>query len=751
MTTLTLCTRHREGQFETDAVLLVYDQPVLSGADVGSDIREVLDLRPNTSHVFVLAPFHLDGVAATAAAEGAALQRAGPLTSIATLELDASAGQGQRVVYRPVVVGGADVLGSVLPLPVDLREGWLFDLFSRNKGRVDAPAGVHFGKGSQRHSEKFLRASSVLLSSRACALVGYFALAESTLKTPRRVLVDTAPLLAVAFAMQRIAVVRQLWAQCPAAESFSSYGGLDALPVLSKSDLFLVSASTSGGLAEKLNGQGADPMNIVTLFQLDSETPRKTLGRVVCDLTHRPGRAFGYPAVKNYSAGSCPLCDRGSLLAALEGDEFLLQRRAVKRLQIVGATQSRQSREAFEQLSRRDALSVRLHHGSARTPLVQVDLSSLLKANATVGVDFVRLLQRFTPHKPAFIVLVGVNPTELEGLLESSGMADTLAGVLRVSANDLGSQKEVAGGSALVCVGILSDHAELRQVNAQLRTKLPGGRVAYLTAIVLVESGRNLRDLRTFLSYGEHGPDTFTSRQAMILQLPRAGEVPSAWEAELALLRKLSDGHQLPEGLLSRKGWLEQTPVASKGLFLTRAAELALARDFVFLDTSAKLERISQGDVFALISSLVAAERNDRRGLDEGSLFQASETTWGQSVYGHTVLCPSNFQRFNDAVLRAALLRSAAPAELDYSIDDECSAEMLAILSAELEAWTLGQGATLPEFLLSLACERLRLTPSHGAAFAAACRKADLTGDVGLLANAAHGWSSSFTEYPAGT
>jgi hypothetical protein len=264
-------------------------------------------------------------------------------------------------------------------------------------------------------------------------------------------------------------------------------------------------------------------------------------------------------------------------------------------------------------------------------------------------------------------------------------------------------------------------------------------------ALVLAESARDLRDLRVFLGYGEHGSDTFTSRHAMALQLPRAGDVQSAWEAELALLRKLSDEHGLVGSLVARRTWLEQSPRACDHLFLPgNAGELALARDFVFLSTTSGPEQVNQGDVFAIVSSLLAVARNDGRGLEEGPATASNaELNWGQSVYGQTVLCPRNFQRYNDAVLRAALLRAATPAELDYSVDDECSAEVLALVQAEIDAWTVGKGHALPEFLMSLASGRLRLIAAHAAALATTCRDAGLTDELRALAAEAFGGTRS--------
>ncbi|MFD2274127.1 hypothetical protein ACFS07_32460 [Undibacterium arcticum] len=69
---------------------------------------------------------------------------------------------------------------------VELRNGWLFDLFDRHAGRLDAPLGVHFGKSSGKtRRQVFLRVSGVLLSSAACAAIAYFALGNVDNSQPK--------------------------------------------------------------------------------------------------------------------------------------------------------------------------------------------------------------------------------------------------------------------------------------------------------------------------------------------------------------------------------------------------------------------------------------------------------------------------------------------------------------------------------------------------------------------------------------
>jgi hypothetical protein len=90
----------------------------------------------------------------------------------------------------------------------------------------------------------------------------------------------------------------------------------------------------------------------------------------------------------------------------------------------------------------------------------------------------------------------------------------------------------------------------------------------------------------------------------------------------------------------------------------------------------------------------------------------ASVPAWRQTSLFQTLLCPSNFKDFNDAVLQAALLRAATEQELNFLLNELVSAEMLDLLVGALQAWQSGAGDALPEFLLALASGRMKLTPS---------------------------------------
>jgi hypothetical protein len=264
------------------------------------------------------------------------------------------------------------------------------------------------------------------------------------------------------------------------------------------------------------------------------------------------------------------------------------------------------------------------------------------------------------------------------------------------------------GRGALVVFGCLSSQTAARQINASLRSIVNGGNVAYLSALTLADTPEQYQDLKMFLSYGERGADTFTYRDSRRLALPGTAGGANAWAEELNLLERLADIDSIPY-LSARRLMLSTESIARDGVFLPgMSGPLTIQRDFVYLDTSTGTQDIAQADVFAVVSNLFAAARSNGRELTKKA--SANEIVeLAQSVYGHVLLTPESFVTYNDAVLKASLLRAARSNELMYEVDAAYSVRMSEIVLAELAGWPAGTGDALPEMLLALATNHLRL------------------------------------------
>ena len=96
-----------------------------------------------------------------------------------------------------------------------------------------------------------------------------------------------------------------------------------------------------------------------------------------------------------------------------------------------------------------------------------------------------------------------------------------------------------------------------------------------------------------------------------------------------------------------------------------------------------------------------------------------------QSEYVRNIIDPGNFNRFNDGIIQASILRSAKSSELSYHIDDDLSNDMKAILEKIIDHHKTPQGEGLIEFLYAIAIEKLTLKKEHLAQLSAKIDKID--------------------------
>ncbi|MDZ7861563.1 hypothetical protein [Acidovorax sp.] len=713
---LWLRSRQREGQFEAEACLLAYDDESFSDIAVSGDIKAVFEKRASTANVFIVTPFLSIEESRNALRSGHAVQRAasyisGKSGNVYLIELSISEnGENFVVGACPLTwdVASDEVsFGRSVSLSASLCEGWLFDLFDANEGLVTAPAGVHFRKSSFKHTDTFLRSANALTSSVACGVFAMLALVNVGCLSPKRIFVDTAPLLSLAFALMRVARAHGMWKSDVPARSFGSYGGLKKIGRLSEGDIVLVSATTSGSLAKDIERMGAKPHRVVTLYFLKGHDAVAPNG-ILCDLTIAPEKSFGYQPILNFPANDCPLCKQEYLLAELEGDQFLLQQRQQRLLRVMKKTQSSDARKVLTELQSCGAFEVILRTEVGHRAPVQIKEGKVL-SHGEIRSDFIRLLRRHSPQPLALVVRVNISDEELRSIIEDAGLELAFANAKIIDWLEVGNQNPLAKGAAvLVIFGCLSSHTQARSVNASLRAVVDDGNVSYVSAITFATNPEQYQDLKMFLSYGERGLETFTFRDARRIAMPGGFGSNNSWEAELDLLDQIAASQQDPD-ISVRREMLSLQSSAREGIFLPgKNAPLKIQRDFVYLDTSLGVDGIAQADVFSVVLNLLCVARSlDRELLTKATPGEPTELI--QSLYGHVLLSPDIFEKYNDAILKACFLRAARPSELMYEVDEGLSTQMTEIILFELTAWEAATGDALPEMLLAIATNRLRL------------------------------------------
>ncbi|MGA0583869.1 MAG: hypothetical protein ACO2ER_08185, partial [Castellaniella sp.] len=616
---LTLFARVEIGGRQCDACLLVYADPIIQDASISADVREIYAIRPSTAHIYILAPFSPTVDVVDALLGGTALIRSRPFMedggTFHVLDLCVNASilevRSEGLTWEE----GSTHRKPPEQLDERLIRGWLFDLFDQGKGVVSAPLGVHFRKGSGKHADQFLRTANVLLSSHACAAIAFFALTNYEPKQPRLILVDTAPLISIAQAMVYIANRRNLWTDYVSIKSFSSYGGLDSIPRIAQSDWILVSASTSDSLAKELIRRGANRRNIRTIYYLASNSAEVLPLGVVCDLTYTEKGDFGYEKITNYRPDDCPFCAQGFILAELEGDQFLFQKRQSRRIRAKTTSQSRSARNLVEKLTRLSIFKMNFRLPKPESSLIHVDVEKLIQEKQT-RADLIRQLRRFVPVPLRYVVLSDISEELARALLEEAHIPFSGEHIEFVEWARLEAMPVVEEASALVLFGVLIDHARARQINATLRGILPKGNVAYISALTIAETPEQFSDLSMFLAYGEHGRDTFVFRSTHDLAFPINSTGKSAWELEYDLLSKVCAEPLVPAQLQRRKQFIEDRTCSDSEIFLTREGDvLKIQNDFVYLDTSDSVSAISQADILIVMGNILACARCHDRAI----------------------------------------------------------------------------------------------------------------------------------------
>lgn len=156
---------------------------------------------------------------------------------------------------------------------------------------------------------------------------------------------------------------------------------------------------------------------------------------------------------------------------------------------------------------------------------------------------------------------------------------------------------------------------------------------------------------------------------------------------------------------------------ASVGSFLPKPNGDALDRTpgFVFLpEEFAETDSPTDSLTFLIISAVLQSARELKN-----PLIQLKSTG-----YESVVLAPENFQRFNDNILQACLLRAALPSELDYSASPDVSLLMKELLTKIIERQEYTYGGAALEFSAALLTGRIKLQSHHADELFERARKA---------------------------
>tara|TARA_R110002126_G_scaffold274972_1_gene420273 strand:+ start:14270 stop:16444 length:2175 start_codon:yes stop_codon:yes gene_type:complete len=260
----------------------------------------------------------------------------------------------------------------------------------------------------------------------------------------------------------------------------------------------------------------------------------------------------------------------------------------------------------------------------------------------------------------------------------------------------------------LVCSSCVSNGKKLSEVSRKLRTQ-EHSQIIYFNGFARSMDEKSYKLLMSNLKYGKYNRfETYSFVTIDKFYLPNEDSDSISWEFEKDLLNKLLHGFNEFETddiinestklfFQKRYNELNSNEGLVNNVFLNKKddSRLLLNKNFAFFKfTKWDSEEIQQSKVYFSILSVLHNFRLKKK--------------IKQTIYERYILDPENFNRYNDGIIQASILRSANKKELNYQVDEKSSSKIITIINNSIEDIDNKDSAPY-EFLMAICIGKLSL------------------------------------------
>lgn len=602
--------------------------------------------------------------------------------------------------------------GRGLGIPLDqhlwdrFQHFGLKELFKGRGALLSASEAFHYVKPSKKHCQKFIRTANVLTRGPEAAFVAFCILRNCLSSSVKFIYVDTSSIMSVAHVLAGMRPQMDVKWIPPIVDSFGSHQGLDTAQFEDvESSLFVLSASTSGDLEERLKKEhGVPNRNIITIFYLGEKRPRSL---VLCDATERKDKSEfdGWeppvPTLAPIDARRCVLCVAGSQPLTIVGDQFLREEVKVNEVLITIDSKPKWMNTLMRDFVGHGIVSChRVANPTEASPReIFIDVEKAF--NSTFKARLGRLVRQVTPSAVGTVIHVN------DG--SSRSLAQEVLCVLKekpklVSAQSVienpPQEETVGAGTVVVTAGVVVAGQHLMEVSQALRhVQNP---IVYLIGLSRTRSEQRLEEIRKNIIPATGGKSVVHCVNDIFLPDDPVWR-GSPWDLEIQTLKRLRDQTQRDDvvyELASKRIEVLGRKRAKEGLVddlfwpTTSGAPLHIRPGFALWTFEPATS--TQADVYISVAATLHRWRSELRKSPADLI--------------RTVLAPRNLIRFNDGVIQASFLRAAHPGELDYRDHTELDESINAILTLIFENHHDARGEGCIEFLLAIIEKRLQLS-----------------------------------------
>jgi len=597
-----------------------------------------------------------------------------------------------------------------------LIEFGLFNIITSRNLIVEAHSNIHFIKPSGKHTSRFIDVKNLLESSAEITFI-----ATSLLKTVpekiSKIYVDTSGIYSLAFELSNIIRAFNNSAEIIPIDSFGSYGGIEEYNFSSDANtLVLISASTSNNLFEKLrrNASLEQAVLVSVIMTQVNDSNQKVL--VEFEQYKNKFCKDYFKHFDSYDESECPMClKEHSIPIALDKSRFIFDAPRTESYLPLAIDSNKNLRSLINKYKDLDAFRCLFDgvDGTKKpTPEHFIDVSKIIKQEE-FQARVTNNLHRYFPLNTDCIIHC-----------KDQG-AKELAELIQQKVSELNLEVDLFDGELphnitpkkgiVVVAGSLESGKSLLNISRALRkfNELP---ITYIVGFAKYNSENEFKKLQMDLKFSE-GPCGF--HQFHVIEkilLPINEHKENSWDKELELLKSLSVQYQSESKLIKtielrsqrlRKASSVDKQGLGKKLFIPspKGKHLVLGKTFAFWNKGDNDNAFyHQSTVYFTVSSVLqnlrtTAKKNGITPLGSGYIIRQ--------------LDPLLFDRFNEGVIQASVLRAAKARELDYSASDAKSRIVGSLIERMLKFPEAEESTGLPEILLALCIRKLQIKKDH--------------------------------------
>lgn len=558
-------------------------------------------------------------------------------------------------------------------------------VFADEKAIIRAPSGFEFVKPSGERSSHFLRAEEALSTSASVDFLAFALLARLRVDDLKVIFVDSMAISPIAYSLRDM--LYKLKRRSPQIISFHSHGGMQSIEVPPHKTFFcIISASSSMSLQRRWvsHTRCADDDVVTLLTFLDAQDA----DRALCML-HRPS---------TWRDGSTPVV--GVRPLRIYGERFHPEQILPKKITLaLNSHRCDKAAKFAEDFHDKNLLSINglddngqrrtlVVHGQTltRTGPFNTWLHKQLRAKVPASIQ--GIVFQDDPASKAMAQMCAAYFAQLSINLPWGIRASS---TLESAADSLNSERGL-----LIVAAVISKGSTLLGVSRDLRTTHMGAKT-YLVGVQICESSSDASFLKRNL--------TQTKDKSCVFDCYHTLAIGSALQQSFRDEEEATQSSDIRAEALHyrwdpsrRSGLIEDTLLPS---LVVGDHRLRLRPDFVFWNCG-----YSEGPQHAPMVLLTIGAILQRARTEE---FSSDDHRLTSEAFQQVVLDPQNFNRYNDGIIQAAILRQAYPSELDYSTLPAESQYMALLLKKMFASRIRQQGEAIAEFAFALGAGRLKL------------------------------------------